>query len=311
MKSRRILSLILISTIALSSSCTRISPTKEVSVFKTMPGLPKYQLSAGLYEFEEETFPVLDGSTSMKPLGVGLRMGLLGEEDYQAENIEFHKTTNSFQYLINGESDLLLVAEPNASVYENMEKAGFEYEKDPIAVEGLVFMVNATNPVDSLTIDQVRDIYTGKIMNWKEVGGDDVEIVAFQRNESSGSQVMMQKLVMNDGESMISPVLTRIGTMNNTVEAIAGYSNTSNAIGYTVYYYAVDMEMATDLKLLKIDGVAPTRETIKSGEYSLYNYYYEFMASRDKASETTVILYDWLRSEDGKKLLSALGYVPV
>lgn len=156
-----------------------------------------------LFTFTRENFPRLNGSTSTAPLGRALAAVLLGEsEDDVADLINFSRTTASFRALMAGESDLLIVGEPNASVYDEMAAAKFEASIDTFANDGLVFVVNANNPVDSLTLEQLQGIYTGKITNWKEVGGEDLEIVPFQRNEDAGSQALMKKLVMGDLELM-------------------------------------------------------------------------------------------------------------
>lgn len=262
------------------------------------------------YEFKKGTFPVLDGSTSMKPLGVALKQVLLNMDYEDADSMEFHRTTKSFEYLISGDSDLLLVANPNQSAFDAMSEANFDYEIEEIAVEGLVFMVNSTNPVDNLTTEQIRDIYSGKITNWSEVGGLDMPIAAFQRNETSGSQVMMVETVMGDTPMMEVSTEMVPGDMGGLIEAVRGYDNSSNAIGYTVYYYAANMDMADGLKIISVDGVAPTQETLASNEYPFLSHYYAVMRDRSKVTEPVEKLFDWLTSEDGQKLISLMGYVP-
>lgn len=88
---------------------------------------------------------------------------------------------------------------------DELNSSGFAYQMDPFATDALVFLVNQSNPVDSLTADQVRDIYTGKITNWSQVGGDDVGIVPFQRNAGAGSQGAMERLVMGGQPMMEAP----------------------------------------------------------------------------------------------------------
>ena len=188
--------------------------------------------------FTRDNFPRLDGSTSTAPLGRALASVLLGEsEDDVADLIHFSRTSESFRQLMQGNSDLLIVAEPSPNVLDELDAAGFEIQMEPFANDGLVFVVNADNPVDSLTVEQLRDIYTGKITNWKEVGGDDLEIAPFQRNAESGSQVLMEKLVM-DGQAMMEPpegyMLSEMGTL---MEAVRSYDNSASAIGYSVFYH--------------------------------------------------------------------------
>ena len=262
--------------------------------------------------FTRDNFPRLDGSTSTAPLGRAVASVLLGESEEEVSDlIQFSRTTASFRALMAGEADLLIVGEPNASVYDEMDEAGFEASIDTFANDGLVFVVNADNPVDSLTLEQLQGIYTGEITNWKEVGGEDLEIVPFQRNEDAGSQALMKKLVMGDLEMMEPPEGYMLSEMGTLMEAVRSYDNSASAIGYSVYYYANDMEMAQGLKLLQIDGVAPTTQTIRDGSYPFRNAYYVVMAADTPDDDLTSILYHWILSEDGQKLVSQLGYASV
>lgn len=196
-----------------------------------------------------------------------------------ADLVPFSKTTASYRALMEGQSDLLLAAEPAQSIYEEKEQAGFEWEMEPFATDALVFVVNQDNPVDSVTADQLRQIYTGEITNWSQLGGDDVPITPFQRNAEAGSQTLMLKLVMGDTPMLEPPTEQIILTMEGLVDAVRGYDNDTGAIGYTVYYYANDMNMAQGLKLLAVDGVTPSADTIRSGEYPFLNPYYVVMAA--------------------------------
>lgn len=99
---------------------------------------------------------------------------------------------------------MLLAAEPAPEVAQELKQEG-EWLLTPFATDALVFVVNEDNPVDSLTTEQVRKIYTGQITNWKEVGGEDLDIIPFQRNSEAGSQTLMEKLVMDGLEMMDAP----------------------------------------------------------------------------------------------------------
>ena len=262
------------------------------------------------FTFTRENFPRMDGSTSMVPLGQAVASVLLGQsrEDV-ADLVEFNRTTQSFRNLKDGQCDLLLVGQPNAAVFDEMKEAGFEYDLETIATDALIFVVNENNPVDSLTTEQIRKIYTGEITNWSEVGGEDAEIVPFQRNEGAGSQALMLKLVMGDTPMMEAPSDYIAGAMGELMEVVKSYDNTANAIGYSVYYYANDMEMATGLKIISVDGVAPSAETIRSGEYPHRNAYYCVIAASEPEDSPARILYDWIVTEEGQRLVAAEGYV--
>ena len=256
--------------------------------------------------------PRLDGSTATAPLAQAAAAVLLGEsEEDVADLIDFSRTTESYRQLMQGNADLLIAAEPNAAVFDEMEEAGFEVQMEPLATDALVFMVNEDNPVDSLTTEQLRGIYSGEITNWSEVGGADLDIVPFQRNAESGSQVLMEKLVMDGTEMTEPPEGYMIASMVGLMDAVKEYDNSANAIGYSVYYYAHDMQMAGGLKLLKIDGVAPEAATIRSGEYPFLNPYYVAMNAAEPEGSMTRVLYDWLLGPDGQKLVDMKGYVSV
>ena len=267
---------------------------------------------AGQFVFTRENFPRLNGSTSTVPLGQAMASVLLGEsrEDV-ADLISFSKTTQSYYSLMDGASDLLISAEPSQSVWTEKEARDFEWEMEPFAVDALVFVVNTGNSVDNLTTEQVQKIYTGEITNWQEVGGEDLEIVPFQRNAEAGSQTAMVNLVMGDLPMMEAPADYVRGEMGDLIEAVASYDNSAAAIGYTVYYYANDMKMADGLKILSIDGVAPNAETIRSGEYPFLNNYYAVIPAGLSQDDPAKILYDWIFSEDGQRLVAHEGYVSV
>lgn len=265
-----------------------------------------------LFTFTRENFPKIDGSTSLVPLGEAIASVLLGESrESVADLISFNRTTQSYRNLMWGECDIIIAAEPSTSVVEEMKSNGFKYEMTPIAMDALIFVVNEANPVDNLTTEQLQKIYSGEITNWKEVGGNDEPILAFQRNTDAGSQTLMQKLVMGDIPFADAPKDIIVGSMGELMESVKNYDNSANAIGYSVYYYANDMRMADGLKILKIDGVDPTAETIAAGQYPHLNPYYSAIPADAAPDSPARILYEWLRTEDGKYLLSLEGYVPV
>lgn len=274
--------------------------------------LPQSARAEEPFRFTQKNFPRMDGSTSLVPLGVGITSALLGKtREKAAATVAFNRTTQSFRNLANGYCDIVLAAEPKSDVFAEMEQLGFRYEIQQIAKEALVFVVNENNPVDSLTTEQLRDIYSGKITNWSEVGGEDLPIDAFQRNATSGSQVMMEKLVMQGREMMAAPLTMVPDEMAQLIEAVKSYDNSASAIGYTVYYYAADMQMASGLKILQVDGIAPEPTSLRDESYPFLNGYYACIA-RDAARDAPQrILYNWLISDAGQRLLELEGYVPV
>ena len=194
--------------------------------------------------------------------------------------------------------------------------AGVELEVTPVVKEGFVFYINSQNPVESLTIEQIQDIYTGKITNWKEVGGEDKEIRAFQRPDNSGSQTGMYSLVMKDKEIMEAPKENLVDTMYDIVNLVSSYDNGLNSIGYSYYYYATTMYDTLDatvkdrIKFLGINGIKPSNETIMDGSYPLNTAYY-IVTRKDNNDEKVKKLFDAMLSTRGQNVAEEAGYVRV
>ena len=262
-------------------------------------------------QFAPEDYPRVDGSTSMLPLSRALMMAATGVSAQESElRVSHTKTTLSFYALVSGEADLLLVARPAEEAFAYADEMGVELEMRPIGVDALVFLTGEENPVDSLTRQQAVGIYTGEITNWKEVGGADAEIIAYQRNKTAGSQVMMENVVM-DGEPMMdAPQEYRPSEMGALVDEVASYRNSASAIGYSVYYYVTEMYLREGVKLLAIDGVAPSNGTIASGEYPYTQYNYAVIRKDEKENSPARQLFDFLTTPEGKALMAAQGYVP-
>ena len=263
------------------------------------------------FVFTRDNLPRLDGSTSTAPLARAMCAVLLGEDqDQVADLISFSRTTQSYRNLMEGSADLLLAAEPAPEVLSELEEGG-KWLLTPFATDALVFVVNQDNPVDNLTTQQVQQIYTGEITNWSQVGGDDLDIVPFQRNQEAGSQTMFEKLVMDGLDLMEPPKEWTSDSMMGLLDSVREYDNSPAAIGYTVYYYANDMEMAKGLKVLSIDGVAPSAQAIRAGDYPFLNPYFVAIAKDAAQDSPTRVLYDWVLGPDGQKLAQLEGYVPV
>jgi phosphate transport system substrate-binding protein len=319
---RKLLPLLLAALLMLLASCAVNTPAQTSASPSASPSAATPSESAEvsaepspeeeIFEFTRDTFPTMDGSTSTIPLGQAVASVLLGEpRDQVAELAMFNKTTQSFRNLMNGDADILIVGEPNASVFDEMKQAGFKYEMTPFANDALVFVVNEANPVSNLTTEQLQKIYTGEITNWKDVGGPDLKIEAFQRNAEAGSQSLMKKLVMKELEMATPPEGYTIGEMEGLISAVKSFDGSASAIGYTVYYYADDMEMAKGLKILSIDGVQPNDETIASKAYPFLNPYYTVIAASEPESSPARIMYNWLLSPEGQNLIKNEGYVAV
>lgn len=257
-------------------------------------------------------FPKMDGSTSTIPLEAGIYVAFDGITQEEAEAKIQHATTyGAFENLLNGDCDLIFVPLLSDEQKAEAEEKGVELEVVPITKEAFVFVVKSNNPIDTLTQDQLRKIYTGEITNWKELGGDDAEIIAYQRDETSGSQNNMK--VFMKGYDLIEPEKDFIlGSMNAILDVIAGYDNGKYSIGYSVHAYARNMyENVAGIKFVKVDGVEPTYDTIASGEYPLLDYKYAIFNKNAKEGSNIRNMVEWILTSEGQQAMSDAGYAPV
>lgn len=261
--------------------------------------------------FSPQEYPTIDGSTATIPMSVAMTAKLLGIDAQQAQYMTSHnKTITAFDNLLSGQSDVLLTVSPNEETMQKATDAGVMVDVAPLAKEGFVFLVNKDNPVDSLTIEQIRDIYTGKITNWNQLGGNDAPIVAFQRNADSGSQTIMRNTVMK-GLEMMPAQTYQVQTMMGLVDQVADFDAAADSIGYSVYYYFSQMHNRDEVKLLKVDGVAPNDENIRSGAYPFIVDYAAVIRSSEPADSNARQIFNWLLSADGRSIVRDTGFVAV
>ncbi len=256
--------------------------------------------------------PVMDGSTSLIPLEAGIRAALFGISMEEATGQVAHTTSwDSFYNLVHGYSELIFSVPLSPEQYAYASEQGVVLEEVPIAKEGFVFVVNAHNPVDALTQDQIRDIYSGKITNWAQVGGLDEPIIPYQRNTDSGSQNYMRSF-MRDIPLLDAPVEYRPTSMSGLMDVIAVNDNSRAAIGYSVYAYAADMYGNGDeIKFLQVDGVAPSRQTFADGSYPLTGCNYAIFRAEEPEDSSVRKLVSWMLTPEGQTAIAQAGYVTV
>jgi phosphate transport system substrate-binding protein len=185
---------------------------------------------------------------------------------------------------------------------------GDELHLTPIGKDAFVFFVNKSNPVNSLTVSQIRDIYSGKITNWKLLGGNDEEIVPFQRSKNSGSQTALESIM---GDTAIVPASTELigSEMEGIIERVSDYHNYHNAVGYSFLFFTREMVQSDQIKILSVDGVFPDMKTIENGRYPFTETFYAITMGEEK--ENTKKFIGWILSEQGQRLIKKTGYVPV
>lgn len=268
---------------------------------------PEEQISTEAL-YTDENYPEVDGSTATIPLAEAFEANFKGKNIAEIE-VNHSKTHQAYERLINKEVDLILVTSPSEDELELAQEKGIELEVTKVVNEGFVFFLNKDNPVDSLTLEQIQKIYSGEITNWKEVGGNDEVIFAYQRPENSGSQTGMINLVMKDKKLAEPPKENIAMSMADIIDAVSNYENKTSSIGYSYYYYANTMYLSDEIKLLKVNGVEPTNETIKNGEYPILTAYYIVNRKGDLGEAES--LKENMLSNRGQKVAEQAGYVPL
>lgn len=258
----------------------------------------------------EDEYPVIDGATALAPYYEAMTAKLLGLDIETARTKVLCSTTSqAYENLTNGTADMIFCALPSEAQVNTAREAGVEFEYHTILNGGFVFFVNKDNPVDSLTVEQLRDIYSGKITNWKEVGGEDLDIIPYQRDNGSGSQTGLYRFIIPEDEVMEAPTELAIADMGGIVDAVATYENARGAIGYSYYYYVASMHYTDQIKLLGISGVTPSNATIGDGSYPLINQ--SQIIIRSDCPEDSVVrkIINWVCSDEGAALAEENGYV--
>lgn len=253
----------------------------------------------GQFVFTRENFPRLDGSTSTVPLGQAIASVLLGESREEVSDlVQFSKTTQSYRNLMWGNADLLIAAEPAETIWEEKEAQGFDWEMAPFAVDGLVFLVNADNPVDSLTTEQIQKIYTGEITNWSELGGADAEIAVFGREAGSGTRGAFEEIVG------VEDACKYTNEYSSTGDVIGNVASNPNGIGYASLS-AVD----DTVKAVAVNGVTPSEDTVKDGSYEIQRPFVMVTKEGTQLSEAAQAFLDFAMSADAAEIIAVAGAV--
>ncbi|HBM75368.1 MAG TPA: phosphate-binding protein, partial [Clostridiaceae bacterium] len=151
------------------------------------------------------------------------------------------------------------------------------------------------------TKQQLVDIFTGKVTNWKDVGGDDMKIVVVNRPTSSGTRATFKKYALDGKEETVGKALTE-DSSGTVLKAVA---DTEGAVSYLALSYIND----SSIKALKLDGVEPTAENITSGKYPIWSY--EHMYTKGAAEGVAKAFIDYMMGDEVEPLVEKLGYIPI
>lgn len=300
---KRVATMLIILLIAMLvfSGCTTKQQNHQIDV----PKKASLQLSL-------DEYPRMDGSTANLPMMAEIMSRVCDITLEEAEELtSCTKTSNAWSNIANGNADILLVYEAAEDTKAYLDTVGTELEITPLGRDALVFINNEQNPVENLTQQQLIDIYTGNVTNWNEVGGEDLEIIPYQRVATSGSQSLFMKLLMKDIVPMDAPMELRPAEMGMLIDELARYNNEGNALGYSVFYYASYMYQQPGLKMIAVDGVQPSDETIADGSYPLLNEYYLVIRADEPEDSPARQLRNWILTDEGRAAIIEAGYIPM
>lgn len=259
----------------------------------------------------EDNLPKLDGATALYPVYAGFVQAVYPEKEYPLYDSEVVSSQTSFAFdrLVNGETDMVFLAHPSEIQMNSAKRRGVKLNLTPIGREAFVFFVHSDNPVETLTVEQIQGIYSGEITNWKEVGGKDEEIRAFQRPEGSGSQSALIKMM--DGKPLMEPPAKDIVSgMGGIIRETTNYQNRTNAIGYSFRHFSQEMADNGKIKYIAIEGVAPTKENIQNETYPIVDQFYAITTGGSQNPHIQDFI-DWMLSKQGQDIVDRSGYVPL
>ena len=236
-----------------------------------------------------------DGSTSMEKV-----IGALGESFMEANSgttFTYNPTGSGsgIQAVSEGRCDIGL----SSRALKDDEKAS-GLKETIVALDGIAIIVNPQNPVEVLSLAATTEIYTGEITNWKDVGGDDAEIVLIGREAGSGTRDGFESITETKDACQYRQELTSTGDVITTV------SQNPNAIGYASLASIKD-----SVKALTVNGVAPTEATVKDGTYLVQRPFVLVTKEGVALSETAQKFFNFATSADAASIISAAGAVPV
>ncbi len=279
-------------------------PFAEGNLLASLDGPASLQLT--------EDLPQLDGAVALYPLYAAAAQAVYAEESCAPDRVIMTNTLKAYDGVIAGERDVIFVAGPSASQKQKAEAAGAELVFTPIGREAFVFLTAKSNPVENLTYQQIKNIYSGKTAYWSTLGWrEGGKIVAFQRPDGSGSQTGLQNLMGDLPLIAVQPLPdpSLVGTNSLMQQMSVWWQGVQPALGYSYKFYATVMYTNPDTKLLSVDGVSPTPEHITDGSYPFTVEFYA--VTRGQPQGNVKALIDWLLSPEGQELIVRTGYAGI
>lgn len=244
----------------------------------------------------------VDGSTTVGPIAKAFAEYYMSLHPEVKINVSESGSGNGAKSLINGTCDVADMSRfMKFNEFEAATKNGVVPVAHVVAMDGLPIIVHPSNPVSNLTVEQTRDIYTGKINNWKQVGGPDVEIVKISRDTNSGTYETFHTLVMN--KEKLAEGVEYVGSNGAVRQRV---QSTPAAIGYAGLGF-VDKTV----KALRINGIAPDARTVATGKYPIARPLFMFTNGYPKLGTDLHAFVTLHLTEKGQEIVESIGFVPV
>lgn len=258
-------------------------------------------LASELIAGQKQTLQI-EGSTTVGPIADAFAEAF--KNKYSNLDITVKKTGSGdgAAALVDGRCDIAIMSRfMKEKEFRKAVENGIFPVAHVVAMDGVCVVVHPSNPVKELTTQQVRDIYLGKITNWKQVGGPDLKIVAISRDTSSGTFETFHKLVMKKKE-----MGSKVEYVNSNPQAHARVKTTVGAIGYVGIGF-----LDSNVKALKVDEVLPSRQTIATGQYPVARPLFMFTNGYPKLGSMTYKFCTFYLTETGQEIIEAKGFVPM
>lgn len=288
-----------------------IDVTPNIDVYEYLPFEEDSKIvkldSKTLKFTEEDELPRIDGASAAFPVYSAFVNAVYPNTVELYDGVfEYNTTDYGYRLLAQRETDIFIGAGPSKEQKAYAEEQGTEFVYTQIGWEAFVFFVHKDNPIDSLSAEQIKKIYSGEITNWREVGGSDEEIIAFQRDEGSGSQSMMLRF-MGDTPLMEAETET-ISGMGAVIEEVVDYQSRAGSIGYSFRYYIEGIVQNPEVKMIAVDGVAPTADNVRNNTYPIITPVYA-VTYKSNPNPNVARLVEWILSDEGQYIIEQTGYV--
>jgi phosphate transport system substrate-binding protein len=253
---------------------------------------------------------VMDGSTTVGPIAKAFAEYYMSINDDVNVTVSESGSGNGAKSLLNGACDIANLSRfMKDKEFKACVEAGVMPVAHVVAMDGLPMLVHPSNPVSELTVAQIRDIYMGRIRNWKELGGPDREIVVVSRDTNSGTYETFHKLVMThavNGEKVKEKIMEGAEYVGSNGGARQRVQSTPAAIGYAGLGF-VDKTV----KALKVNGIEPNPRTVVSGIYPIARPLYMFTNGYPKLGSDVHAFVTIHLTEKGQEMIEDIGFVPV